>query len=106
MMLVVCEGTQAPQEELRAKFFECLVKIANLYYDYLADYMQRIFDVSVFVIFIFLNGLCLCVACFSLFFFDDVHFSADAFPTCVYLRCNTRLSIALSNCLSLFLSLS
>ncbi len=49
MMLVVCEGTQAPQEELRAKFFECLVKIAGLYYDYLADYMQRIFDVSVCV---------------------------------------------------------
>jgi importin subunit beta-1 len=45
IMLVVCEGTLAEQLNLRKLFFECLVKIASLYYDKLASYMQQIFQV-------------------------------------------------------------
>jgi importin subunit beta-1 len=47
IMTVVFEATQAPSTEVRKVAFECLVKIASLYYKYLAKYMQVIFDITV-----------------------------------------------------------
>ena len=46
MMYVVCEGTMAQQKELRLGFYECLVKIANTYYEFLPAYMQDIFNLT------------------------------------------------------------
>ena len=45
MMGVVCEGTMAKEKELRLSFYECLVKIAQIYYEFLPLYMQDIFNV-------------------------------------------------------------
>jgi importin subunit beta-1 len=45
IMTVVCDGVTAPQPDLRRVFYECLVKIATLYYDKLGQYIQTIFNV-------------------------------------------------------------
>jgi len=46
IMQVVCETTQAPEIPIRCQAFQCLVKIATLHYDKLAQYMQRIFEIT------------------------------------------------------------
>jgi importin subunit beta-1 len=45
MMGVVCEGTMAKEKDLRVAFYECLVKIAQTYYEFLPTYMPDIFNV-------------------------------------------------------------
>ena len=45
-MTVVCEATQAPVAPIRVAAFECLVKIAALYYDKIGTWMQNVFNVS------------------------------------------------------------
>mgnify|MGYP002837003353 CR=1 FL=1 len=40
IMQTICETTQAEVKELRVAGFECLVRVAELYYDKLAPYMQ------------------------------------------------------------------
>eukprot|EP00727_Mastigamoeba_balamuthi_P003378 m51a1_g13037 hypothetical protein (706) ;mRNA; f:606-2849 len=47
IMRVVVAATKAAEVKLRAKAFECLCRIANLYYDKLAVYMQAIFDATI-----------------------------------------------------------
>lgn len=44
-MQVVCEATQASDVKTRIAAYECLVKIASLYYSKLAAWMQNIFNV-------------------------------------------------------------
>jgi importin subunit beta-1 len=41
----VCEATQANVAQIRVAAFECLVKIAALYYDKIGNWMQNIFNV-------------------------------------------------------------
>ncbi len=47
IMEVVCGSTMCPEVKVRISSLECLVRIADLYYDKLAPYMQRIFNVSI-----------------------------------------------------------
>lgn len=44
-MQVLCESAVWTDAKVRVASLECLVKIASLYYDKLAPYMQKIFNV-------------------------------------------------------------
>eukprot|EP01087_Luapelamoeba_hula_P015927 TRINITY_DN482_c0_g1_i1.p1 TRINITY_DN482_c0_g1~~TRINITY_DN482_c0_g1_i1.p1 ORF type:complete len:853 (-),score=130.53 TRINITY_DN482_c0_g1_i1:37-2595(-) len=46
IMQVVCEATQATDSKMRVAAFECLVRIASLYYDKLSTWMQNIFNIT------------------------------------------------------------
>jgi len=46
IMQVVCESCVCPDARVRGSSLECLVKIAALYYDKLAPYMQKIFNIT------------------------------------------------------------
>ncbi len=46
IMQVVCELCVFTDVKIRVAALECLAKIASLYYDKLAPYMQKIFNVS------------------------------------------------------------
>lgn len=41
IMQVVCEATQSEQTEIQVASFACLVRIMNLYYDYMQFYMEK-----------------------------------------------------------------
>lgn len=46
IMQVTCETAACSDLSVRVASFECLVKIANLYYDKLGAYMQRLFNLT------------------------------------------------------------
>jgi len=46
IMQVVCEAAASPEVKVRVASMECLVKIAALYYDKLAPYMQKLFNLT------------------------------------------------------------
>lgn len=46
IMQVVCEAATSPDLKVRISSFECLVKIASLYYDKLGQYMQKLFIIT------------------------------------------------------------
>jgi len=46
IMQVVCESAILPDQRVRVASIECLVKIGTLYYDKLAPYMQKIFNIT------------------------------------------------------------
>lgn len=46
IMQVVCESAVSPDNRVRVASMECLVRIAGLYYDKLAPYMQKIFNLT------------------------------------------------------------
>lgn len=47
IMRVVCGTVQAPSAQVRKVAFECLVKIAALYYSHLSNYISTIFELTV-----------------------------------------------------------
>lgn len=48
-MQVVCEATQSSSSDVQVAAFACLVKIMQLYYDYMKFYMERaLFGVRTF----------------------------------------------------------
>ncbi|KAL6047512.1 Importin subunit beta-1 [Balamuthia mandrillaris] len=47
IMQVVCTATQASDTRIAAIAFECLVKIAGLYYAHITSWMQYIFDITI-----------------------------------------------------------
>ena len=46
IMQTVCETTQAESKELRIAAFECIVRVAELYYDKLPSYMNALYQLS------------------------------------------------------------
>jgi len=46
IMQTVCEGTQAEKKEVKVAAYECLVQIAELYYDKLAQYMPALYQLT------------------------------------------------------------
>jgi importin subunit beta-1 len=46
IMQTVCEGTQAEKKELKVAAYECLVQIAELYYDKLPQYMPSLYQLT------------------------------------------------------------
>eukprot|EP00026_Physarum_polycephalum_P002142 Phypoly_transcript_02146.p1 GENE.Phypoly_transcript_02146~~Phypoly_transcript_02146.p1 ORF type:complete len:854 (+),score=127.98 Phypoly_transcript_02146:100-2661(+) len=46
ILKVVCAATCSPSEQLKVAGYECLVKIASLYYVYLPTYMQTLFGLT------------------------------------------------------------
>lgn len=46
IMQIVCEATQASDIRIRIAAYECLVKIASLYYNKLASWMQNVFNIT------------------------------------------------------------
>lgn len=44
-MSMVARAVGSPNAELKVAGYECLVKIASLYYEYLPEYMQGLFNV-------------------------------------------------------------
>jgi len=46
IMQVTCESALVPEVKVRIASFECLVKISSLYYDKLAPYMQKLFNLT------------------------------------------------------------
>jgi importin subunit beta-1 len=46
IMQTVCEATQAQSEKIRESAYECLTKVAELYYDKLSRYVQTIYTLS------------------------------------------------------------
>jgi importin subunit beta-1 len=46
IMQTVCEATQAQNEKIRERSYECLTKIAELYYDKLGRYVTTIYTLS------------------------------------------------------------
>jgi importin subunit beta-1 len=46
LMMAICEGTTAPDEEVRKESFQCLVKVGAGYYEKLPSYMQTIFGLT------------------------------------------------------------
>jgi len=46
IMEVLCNAAVSPEPKVRTASMECLVKIASLYYDKLAFYMQKIFNIT------------------------------------------------------------
>jgi importin subunit beta-1 len=46
IMQVVCDSTVCPEVRVRVASLESLVRIADLYYDKIAPYMQRIFNIT------------------------------------------------------------
>merc|ERR1719238_2714533 len=42
IMQTVCEGTQAERKDVKVAAYECIVQIAELYYDKLPSYMPAI----------------------------------------------------------------
>jgi importin subunit beta-1 len=47
IMQVVCEATQFASDKVKTKAFECLVRIASLYYHHLSAYMPAIFNITI-----------------------------------------------------------
>jgi importin subunit beta-1 len=47
IMTVICECCQNPDNRVRAAALECLVKVADEYYEFVDKYMQALFNVSV-----------------------------------------------------------
>lgn len=50
IMQVLCEAATTPNNNVRVAAYGCFVKIASLYYDKLAPYMQKLFNVSIFTV--------------------------------------------------------
>jgi len=46
VMKIICEATQSPDSKVRTSAFECLVKIASLYYRHLGEYMAAVFSLT------------------------------------------------------------
>ncbi|KAF0685755.1 Aste57867_22363 [Aphanomyces stellatus] len=46
IMTVVCEATQCTDVQVRVRAFECIATIASLYYEYLAEYMNALCDLT------------------------------------------------------------
>ena len=46
IMQTVCEATQAERKELKLAAFECIVHIAELYYDKLAPYIEALYHLT------------------------------------------------------------
>jgi len=46
IMQTVCETTQAERKEIRVASFECIVRVAELYYDKLTKYMQSLYQLT------------------------------------------------------------
>eukprot|EP01114_Cavostelium_apophysatum_P022766 TRINITY_DN834_c0_g1_i1.p1 TRINITY_DN834_c0_g1~~TRINITY_DN834_c0_g1_i1.p1 ORF type:complete len:849 (-),score=280.63 TRINITY_DN834_c0_g1_i1:274-2820(-) len=46
IMTVICEAASSPEARVRVSAFECLVRIATLYYDKLGTYMQKLFNIT------------------------------------------------------------
>ena len=44
-MMEICQATQIQHEQIRAAAYECLVRVAALYYEKLPPYMQSLFNV-------------------------------------------------------------
>lgn len=44
-MSMVARAVGSPNTELKVAGYECLVKIASLYYEHLPEYMQGLFNV-------------------------------------------------------------
>ena len=40
IMQVICEATRCPEARVRVKAFECIVMVAQQYYEQLESYMQ------------------------------------------------------------------
>lgn len=49
VMTIICEVAQSPDAKTRTAAFECLVKIASLYYRHLGEYMEAIFSVRAII---------------------------------------------------------
>merc|ERR1740130_1814034 len=45
-MQTVCETTQAERSDIRLAAYECVVSIAETYYDLLAPYMQALYSLT------------------------------------------------------------
>lgn len=45
-MQTVCEGTQAERKEIKVTSYECIVQIAELYYDKLPPYMPALYQLT------------------------------------------------------------
>ena len=46
LVQAICEATQCPDEKARKAAYECIIKVAELYYDYLAPYAQTLFGLT------------------------------------------------------------
>mmetsp|Transcript_29586 Transcript_29586/g.41621 ORF Transcript_29586/g.41621 Transcript_29586/m.41621 type:complete len:852 (-) Transcript_29586:703-3258(-) len=46
IMQVLCDAAVGPHPKVRVASLECLVKISSLYYDKLATYMQKLFNIT------------------------------------------------------------
>jgi importin subunit beta-1 len=46
IMKIICEATLFPELKIRRVAFECLVAISMTYYEYLASYIQDIFNIT------------------------------------------------------------
>ena len=46
IMQTVCEGTQCERKEIKVASYECLVQVAELYYDKLPQYMTALFQLT------------------------------------------------------------
>ena len=46
IMQTICEGTQCERKEVKVASFECLVQVAELYYDKLPQYMPALFQLT------------------------------------------------------------
>ncbi|KAJ4462253.1 putative Importin subunit beta-1 [Paratrimastix pyriformis] len=46
VMKIICEATQSADPKVRQAAFECLVKVAGLYYRHLGEYMEAIFSLT------------------------------------------------------------
>lgn len=49
IMQMICQGTQATESEQRVLAYECLVGVAEHYYEKLVHYMQALFEVFYFI---------------------------------------------------------
>ena len=46
IMQTVCEGTQCDKQEVKVIAYECIVQIAELYYDKLPQYMPALYQLT------------------------------------------------------------
>lgn len=47
IMMEICQATQIQHEQIRAAAYECLVRVAALYYEKLPPYMQSLFNITI-----------------------------------------------------------
>ena len=67
IMQHVCETTQCEDVEVRSAAYECLIKVAEEYYQYLDAYIQTIFNVSIHCHhFSILSHHCCCAQLFTI----------------------------------------